>query len=124
MKRLVIARDDIPEWDYGDVTIKKFSFGGKMRISGLVNTTSVNKDQVVFKERDINNLEISVTSLGEGVVSVKDKDNYEFVIKPESSFEDKKNFFSGDNISFEAGMYLLTQVKDFNKGVTDEEKKN
>lgn len=124
MKTITINKNDIPEWEYGDVVVKKFSFGGKLRLSEHTNTTSIKDNKVAVGEKIVNNYELGISTLCEGIHSIKDAENYEYLIRPHSHVDDKKTFFTNDDISVESGLYLLQQVKEYNNPTSEDEKKN
>ena len=124
MKNKTISKDELPEWVYGDVVVKKFSFGGKLRLSGLTTTVTAEGNTIKQSAKEIDSEKMGMHTLIEGIHSVKDVDNYEYLIKPGATPEEKLRFFQGDDVSFEAGMKLLDEVKSINQVVTEEQKKS
>lgn len=129
MKTKTITKENLPDWDFGDVVIKKFSFADKMRLANMSRTMRVvkdgNKDKVVIEPNDkLDGYAISLMTMGAGIHSIKDDKNYDYILKPHSHIDEKLNFINRDEISFSAGEVLLNEIKDFNKEITEEEKKN
>jgi len=124
MKLEVIRKDDIPDWEFGDVTIKKFSFNDKIRLASFISKVSVKDKEIETNNRDeIDSHKLSLYTISSGLYSVKDKDNYEFVIKPNTNFNDKLLFVESDSLLFESGQFLASKISVFNKVVGEELKK-
>ena len=133
MKSKIVSKTEIPDWDFGDVTIKKFSFGGKLRLSTFTKKISIDtvddgkggkKEQIIETNRDIDPFIVSTNTIAEGIHSVKDGNNYEYSLNPNSDLNEKVKFIQSDDVSYEAGKYLLTEIKKFNDELKESEKKN
>ena len=124
MKLQTINKQDIPDWEFGDVVIKKFSFADKIKMAGFVSNVSVKKN--VIEQRDVEKIDtdtLGIYTFAAGIHSVKDKDNYEFIMKPHSFIDDKVKFVIRDDIEYSAGQYILEQIKVFNQEIIDNELK-
>jgi hypothetical protein len=123
MKTVIINRADIPDWEYGDVCIKKYSFSDKMYMASLGNNVQFKDNEVLIDKSNIDVFKATMHVLCAGIHYVKDLENYRFTVEPHSHIDVKTKFFGDDNISFEAGSFLLSKVQEFNKGLSEEEKK-
>lgn len=122
-----IKKEDIPDWQYGDVAIKTYSFGEQMTIAGIsgkikeVITNGKKEFEPAMKD-DINLGDISIYSLAAGIHYVRTLNGEAFIIEPNSSAESKKKQVF--NFEKNSGNYLLGEIREVNKGVTEEEKKD
>ena len=122
-----ITGDTIPNWEYGNVGIKTFSFGDNLKIAGQVSnikrTVVDGKTQMLpeFKE-EADMGELALFMLAAGVNFVRTKDGAGFIIKPASSNDDKKKLLYG--IDKESGEFLLSNISKLNEEKSEEEKKN
>jgi len=122
-----IKKGDIPEWNFGDIAIKTYSFGEQMRIASTVSKfkeTIVNGKKSMEPEfrEELNVGELGVYMLAAGIHFVRNIDGTEFVVKPNMVADDKiKVVF---NFSKESGNFLLNEIRDLNKPMSDEEKKD
>lgn len=133
MKNKEIRKSDLPEWEYGDVVIKKFSFGDKLKLSAFTSETIIEtvKDTTTGKEvervkrsaKTIDAYEITMFTIACGLHSIKDSDNYEYVLKGHSNIDEKLEFVKKLDLSFEAGKVILDEIKNFNVDISDEKKK-
>jgi hypothetical protein len=114
-----IKAADIPDWQYGDVQIKTFSYGESLRISGWAKETTDKK--IEFKE-GVNMDEAGVFILAAGINYVRTHDGTDYYIRPGSQVDEKaKKLYE---ISFQAGLFISQEITVLNKGITLEEKKN
>ncbi len=126
-----IAREEIPNWSVGNVVIKTFSYGDKLRMAGVMKKIfkDINsiKNEVDEKKildnlkEDVDLSEVTIDLVVAGVSSIKNFDNQQFLITPNSSREEKAKFIY--NIDYEAGNYLLKKILEMNKPISDETKK-
>jgi hypothetical protein len=121
-----IRKDEVPEWEYGDVAIKTYSFGEQMAIAGSAGQIkeSIEDGKKTYKpemKADINFGDLSVYILCAGIHYVRDKSGENFLIKPNTTVEDKKRFVF--NFPSMSGNFLLNEIREFNKPKSDEEKK-
>lgn len=117
----IIKREDIPDWVYGDVCIKTFSYGEKLTLGGAVTSVNFSSGTPVVNDKDINISDLGITALAAGILYVKNKDNFEFLIKASNTLEEKKKIVY--NFEFEAGRKLADEVNELNKPLSDEAKK-
>ena len=134
MKTKTINKNDLPEWDFGDVTIKKFSFGDKLKLSAFTTDTSIDvvkdpetgKDveRVNRKSKNIDAYEITMFTIACGLHSVKASDDYEYALKPHSHIDEKLRFVKEKDLSYESGKVILEAVKEFNAEISEDKKKD
>jgi hypothetical protein len=126
-----IAREEIKNWPLGNVMIKTFSYGDKLRLAGSlkkifkdVNLIKNEQDEQKIMDNlkdDIDLAEVNIDLVIAGLFTVKNFDGMNYIIKPDSSREEKIKFVY--NLDFELGQYLLTQIMLLNKPLGDEVKK-
>ena len=120
-----IKKEDIPEWEYGDVVIKSFSFGEKFEIANV--KAKMSKDESgKLKDAEMVNAEIdvaklSIKSLASGLHSVKTREG-QFIIRPGSLVSERETF--AYKVEFESGKYLLERVQELNSPITEDDIKN
>jgi hypothetical protein len=120
----VIRREEIPNWDYGDVCIKHYSFGDKIKLSSMAMTVKVDSktmtEQMTAKEIDTE--EMILLAVAAGISWVKKKDNYEFLFKPDRKTSDLVEFIR--QINYDSGVFLKNKIAVINQAMTDQEIKN
>lgn len=121
MATRLIKKEDIPDWQYGDVCIKTFSYGEKLQIGGVVASVNYNNGNPVVSDKNIDIAELSVTALAAGIQWIKNQDNYDFLIKPDTVLNEKKKIVY--NFEFQAGKKLSEYIQELNKPLDDEAKK-
>ena len=119
-----IRKEDIPDWDYGDVAIKTYSIGDQNRVgnmAAIIKGTTANPD-IALRE-DINSSKLQDYMLMAGIHFFKAKDNMSFILKPNTLTDDKiKHAYT--EISQPAGVFLLGKIVEINKPLTPDGKKN
>ena len=125
MKTKSIRGEDIPEWEFGDVVIKRFSFGDKIRLANMSQTMSMKKEGgVEISERsELDAYTITMYTVAAGIHSVKKNDNYDFLIPPHTHVDEKLKVVTNDEFTYEAGEYLVKEIKLLNAGLTEDVKK-
>ena len=121
MATRLIKKEDIPDWTYGDVCIKTFSYGEKLKLGGTVTSISFNGGNPTTNDKDIDISELSVMALAAGIQYVKRSDNYEFFIKPSTTLDEKKRLVF--DFEYNSGQYLSNEINELNKPLSDEQKK-
>lgn len=120
-----IRKEEIPDWDFGDIAIKTFSFGDQNYIASImakIRGKSIDDADVGLKD-DISIDVLNVNSLAAGLHYIKGKDNISFVLKPNLHRTEKINVCDKD-ISFTAGQYILKQITILNNPISEDQKKN
>lgn len=113
-----IKREQIPDWEYGDVKLKTFSFGESLKINSWA---MVGPDGTPDFKPGVNQDEAGVFMLSAGIHFIRTLDGADFWIKPGSSIDEKhKKLYS---IPVRAGAYLSKEIGVLNKELSDEEKK-
>jgi hypothetical protein len=112
-----IKKGDIPDWSYGDVVIKTYSYGDLLSIKDMAN---FNGEEVQpkdgFKESDV-----GLTLLAAGIHFIRNVDGTDFIIKPHTPTNDKKKFCF--DFEMEPTFKLLTEIKTLNNPLSEQEKK-
>ena len=123
MKSETIRKEVLVDWEYGDVVIKKFSFGDKLRLSAFTTNMSINENEIVKESKNIDTYALTMFTVACGLHSIKDSGNYEYVLKPGSHIDDKLAFINSLDIPYEAGVVILSKIKEFNKEISEDKKK-
>lgn len=120
-----INKSEIPDWQYGNVMLKTYSYGNTVTLADMmelrtkiVDGKEIN-DFVVkqqYKDSDVN-----IFMLAAGIHFIKMSDNNSFALAPEVNIEIKKKFVF--DIDRESAMYLLGQIKELNEGLSADLKK-
>lgn len=105
-----IRKEDIPEWTFGDVAIKTFSFGDAMKLNDMSKG-----------ETEQANTEIAIFMVSAGIHFIRDEKNETIIIKNDSEINKKSDFIK--NIDVASAIFLLKEIKELNKPLSDEEKK-
>lgn len=124
-----IAKEEIKGWSLGNVVIKTFSFGDKIKMASNVKrifktTPNVNEtDDKIFDNvrEDADLAEVNMNLIASGLHTVRNFDGMTFIIRPDSSKEEKMKFVY--DIDFDSGKFLLQQIMLLNKPISDDEKK-
>lgn len=121
-----IKADLIPNWEFGDVCIKSFSFGDKLKLSEIASDVkSDGKDFVVVPKKDFSISEINLFLLSAGLKWVKPKDSVGFVIRPEWDLKAKEKVVY--DFDFDSAQFLLKEILRINqvdKSLEDVKKKD
>jgi len=112
-----INKDEIPEWNYGNVMLKTYSYGDTLALNDMFEKTG--EELTVkngYKDSDCN-----LYALAAALHFVRQQDGISFVLNPNSNIEQKKKLaFDFDK---KAAMYLLQQIKELNQDLTEDLKK-
>lgn len=118
MGMIEVKKEDIPDWEYGDVKIKTFSFGESLKINSWATVGT--DGQPAFKQ-GVPEDEAGVFMLAAGIHFVRTVDGADFWIKPNSTIEDKsKKLYT---IPVRSGAHLSKEIAKANRELSDEEKK-
>ena len=118
MGMIEIKREDIPDWEFGDVKLKTFSFGESLKINSWTKTGADGTAE--FKE-GVSQDEAGVFMLAAGIHFVRTIDGTDFWIKPGQTVEEKsKKIYA---VSVRSGAYLSKAIADLNRELSDAEKK-
>ena len=118
-----IRKDEIPDWDYGDIAIKTYSFGDQNKIGAMAGQIRGTVDNPDIQISDTIQFDaLSNYSLMAGIHYIKTKDNILFVIKPGTMTDEKLKY--AFEISKISGNYLTKRVAEINKNINEDEKKN
>jgi len=115
-----VRKEDIPEWDFGDVTIKTFSFGEKLELGNL--KAKMTKEGPELSDGEVSIKDITIKALAAGIHFVRTSDNSQFIILANSQLSDKEKKVY--DFSFESGQYLLKLIYELNKPLEKEDIKN
>lgn len=117
------CNNDPNAWTFGNVMIKTFSFGDKLKLADFFRKNlgkETNEENIMDSLREGADLAtVNIKVFVAGTHWIKNFDNTGLLLKPEASNEDKEKIVY--NLSFEAGKYLLERIVSFNK--VDEELK-
>jgi hypothetical protein len=113
-----IKKEIIPNWTYGDVFIKKYSYGEKITMAQLASKAM--KDGEIIEGADIQ--DVSIYMLASGIQMIRGTDNMTEVIGPNTSMIDRRKF--AYDMDFDAAVFILNRIKDINQPLGADEKKN
>ena len=112
-----IKKSEIPEWTYGDVAIKTYSYGDLLSIKDMSEFDGEEiKAKAGYKDSDV-----GLIMLAAGIHYIRDVEGTGFVIKPNTMTEDKRKTCFNFDVS--SSYKLLNEIRNLNKPITEEEKK-
>jgi hypothetical protein len=114
-----INKDDIPEWAYGNVCVKTFSYGHSVLIGDMCER-SPDKTDVLAKE-GYKDSDVSIFVLAAGLHFVRTADGLGFVVPPTADIDTKKRF--AFDIEIPAAIKIIKEINVLNTGTSDELKK-
>lgn len=117
----LIKREELKNWDYGDVCIKTFSIGERLKLGNFATSVNYNGGNPIMNDKNIDIADVNIYSLAAGIQYIKAQDNFDFFIKPNTLVEDKTKIVF--NLEFEPAKYLLEQINELNNPLSNEQKK-
>ena len=120
-----LKKESIPDWKFGDVSIKTYSWKDAMKIAEMTSSINlVNGEMQVVQKESINLYELNMISLASGINFIRTFDGGDFIVKPGMITEEKVKGLENPDLSQTAAMFLLNEVSSLNKPLSVEEKKN
>lgn len=120
-----ISKDEIPDWQYGNITVKTYSYGNTVLLSDMIEikkTIVDGKEESDYKLKNgFKDSDVNILMLAAGIHFVRSVDGVSFALKPESDIETKKRF--AFDIDKNAALFILSKIKELNEGVTSDIKK-
>jgi len=109
-----IKKEELKDWEYGDVCLKTFSYGEQLSLAELKK--GVDDESVIDVKK------AGLMTVAAGIKFIRGKDGVSFFIKPTDTLDDKMKLvydFDGEHAKC-----LLKVIKELNAPISREEKKN